>query len=79
MEPAVVVDVLDEAGKVFSDVVEGLESHRLANASRTLLALASIRWRGWHGRRPQPPGVAAPPMWRSTASESPLLNATGLP
>jgi hypothetical protein len=29
MEPAVVVDILDEVGKVFSDIVEGFENDRV--------------------------------------------------
>ena len=29
MEPALVVDLLDEVGKVFSDVFEGFEGHRI--------------------------------------------------
>lgn len=29
MEPALVVDLFDEVGKVFSDVLEGLEGHRI--------------------------------------------------
>ena len=29
MEPALVVDLLDEVGKVFSDVLESLERHRI--------------------------------------------------
>ena len=29
MKPAIVVDLLDEAGKVFCDVLEGLEDHRV--------------------------------------------------
>jgi hypothetical protein len=29
MKPAIVVDLLDEAGKAFSDVLEGFEDHRV--------------------------------------------------
>jgi len=29
MKPAIVVDLLDEAGKVFCDVLEGFEDHRV--------------------------------------------------
>ncbi|WP_167514817.1 hypothetical protein [Mesorhizobium intechi] len=29
MEPAFVLDLLDEAGKVINDVVEGFEGHRV--------------------------------------------------
>jgi hypothetical protein len=34
MEPAFVVDLLDEVGKMFSDVLEGFERHRIDGLNR---------------------------------------------
>lgn len=41
IEPALVVDLLDEAGKVFGDALKGLQGHRINRLPMPRVAAAS--------------------------------------